>query len=457
MAERLHEIDMLSGRPLPGILRFSLPLAASSMLQLLFNAADIIVVGKFVGATALAAVGSNGSLVGLLVGLFVGISVGVNVTVARMVGNRDDAGIRRAVHTSVTMAAVLGVAVALAGGALAQPLLRLMRAPEDVLPLASLYLRIYFFGVPATMLYNFCAGVLRAYGDTKRPFWFLSAAGVVNVILNLFFVIVLKIGVAGVALATVISQAVSCVLVIRCLTRISGPAHLDLRRLQFDAASALQIVRIGVPAGMQTVLLSVSNMVIQSSVNSFGAAVVAGNSAAINVEGFLNAASASVSHAAITFISQNCGARRLDRLRIISADCMAAVALIGLPLAAALLIFGRQVLGIYVSSSDPAFETVIGTGLLRIRYVGIFQILCGAMHTAAGLVRGLGKSWPPMVTALVCTVILRIVWVGTVFRAVGTLPSLYISYPISWTITIALHLTCFFLFSARMRRAASAA
>ncbi len=455
MSRKLNTIDMLSGRPLPGIFRFALPLAASSVLQLLFNAADVIVVGKYVGSTALAAVGSTASLINLLISLFLGISVGVNITVARQVGARDDDGVRRAVHTSVSMAAVMGLILLAFGGIMAVPMLRLMNVPEDVLPLAALYLRIYFLGMPASMLYNFCAGVLRAYGDTKRPFWFLSVAGVANVLLNLFFVIVLKIGVAGVALATVLSQYVSCVLVLVCLSQMEGPARLDLLHPQFDLPAAGQIIRIGLPAGIQSVLFSISNVLIQSSINAFGSAVIAGNTAASNLGNFINASCTAVSHASISFVSQNNGAKKYDRMMPICRDSFLAVVLIGVPLAAFALLFGRPLLGIYVNRADPAFRTVIEVGLLHIRYVDIFQFTCGFMANGAGLVRGLGRSWLPMFVSLLGSCVLRVVWIYTVFRAVGTLQSLYLSYPISWILTTLMHLACFVWFYRRLRPAAA--
>ncbi len=450
MARTVNTINMTSGRPLPKVLLFCLPLAASGVLQLLFNAADVIVVGKFVGSTSLAAVGSTGALINLLIGLFLGISVGVNITAARLIGAGDERGVHNTVQTAVSMAAVLGVFVAAAGGLLSHPMLELMNVPEDILPLAQLYIRIYFFGVPASMLYNFCAGVLRAYGDTKRPFWFLSTAGAVNVALNLFFVIVLHLGVAGVALATVISQYVSCILVLVSLSRLEGPARLDLRRPSFDRETALQVVRIGFPAGLQSVLFSLSNVLIQSSINTFGSAVVAANTAASNIDAFIYIACNSVYHAAISFTGQNYGALRTDRLPAVARDCFLAVLIFGLPLTAAVMLFGPQLLSIYISSSDPARDVVLSMGLVRLRYVCMPYVTCGFMECASGLVRGLGKSWLPMFVSLFGSCLLRIVWIYTVFRAVGTLQSLYLSYPISWVVTTALHMGCFIWFYRRL-------
>ena len=315
MAATIEQVNMTEGALLPKIIRFSLPLAATGVLQLRFNAADVIVVGKFAGATALAAVGATTALVALLVNALMSISVGVNILVARYLGCREHDRVRTCVHTVFALSFVLGLIVMVAGLTLSTPLLELMKTPEDVLPLSSLYLRIYFIGVPGTVMYNFGAALLRAFGDTKRPMVFLTVSGVVNACLNLFFVIVCHMSVDGVATATVISQYISLFLVVRCLCRSEGLSHLELKEIRLDKEESIRMIQIGFPAGLQSMLFSISNVLVQSSVNSFGASVVAANTAASNIEGFIYTAMNSVFHAAITFTSQNLGAGKLSRTK----------------------------------------------------------------------------------------------------------------------------------------------
>ena len=329
---RTKELDMLNGALLPKLMMFSLPLALTGILQLLFNAADVIVVGKFAGSTSLAAVGATSALINLLTGAFIGISVGVNILVARYIGCRDDAGVSRAVHSAITLSLLLGVVTFLLGFFLSTPMLELMGTPDDVLRLASLYLRIYFIGIPGALIYNFAAAILRAYGDTKRPLLFLAVSGVLNVFLNLFFVIVCRLDVAGVAIATVVSQYVSVVLILVCLMRQTGPARLSLRQLRLHPSEALRMIQIGLPAGLQSVVFNISNVMVQSCVNSFGADVIAANTASANIAAFTYTAMNAVFHAAITFTSQNLGARRYDRIWNIFWNCQLTVMLIGVPL-----------------------------------------------------------------------------------------------------------------------------
>ena len=314
MATTSRSADLTSGPMLQKIILFSVPLAASSILQLLFNAADVVVVGRFAGSTALAAVGSNGSLINLLVNLFVGLSLGANVVAARCFGARDEKGVQDTVHTAVALGLVSGVLLAVVGFCAARGLLELMSCPEDVIGLSALYLKIYFIGMPMTMLYNFSSALLRAVGDTKRPLYCLAAAGIINVVLNLVFVIGFSMSVAGVALATIISQTVSALLVTGMLVREKGALRLDLRRLAFHAGTLKQILLIGLPAGLQSTVFSLSNVVIQSSINSFGSMVVAGNSASSNLEGFVYTAMNAFAQAAVTFTSQNIGARKYHNL-----------------------------------------------------------------------------------------------------------------------------------------------
>ena len=451
-ATKANTVVMTEGRPLPQIIRFSIPLALTGILQLLFNAADVIVVGKFDSSTALAAVGATTSLINLLIGAFIGISVGVNILVARYLGCRDDERVSRSVHTSVVLGLGLGVVVFLLGFFLASPLLRLMDTPEDVLPLSDRYLQIYFIGVPASLLYNFCAAVLRAFGDTKKPFFFLSISGTVNVLLNLFFVVVCRLGVAGVAIATVVSQYLALALVLICLMRLEGCAQLELKKLRFYPDEALRMIQIGLPAGLQSVVFNISNVMVQSCVNSFGADVIAANTASANIAAFTYTAMNAVFHAAITFTSQNLGARRYDRIWKIFWNCQLTVMLIGVPLCVLSTVFGPQLLSIYVSADDPARDAVIAMGMIRTYYVTTPYFLCGIMEVCCGMVRGLGKSWLPMVVTIFGACVMRIVWIYTIFAWKHTLPALYVSYPVSWVITAAMHVVCFVYFWKRIRR-----
>ena len=445
------ELNMIDGPILPRILQFALPLAATGMLQLLFNAADVIVVGKFSGSVALAAVGATSSLVNLIVNTFIGISVGVNILIARRVGCRDDEGVRRASHCAIALSIALGLLVMLIGLVFSRPLLEWMATPDDILEKSALYLKIYFLGVPFTLIYNFGAAILRAYGDTRRPMVFLTVSGVINALLNLFFVIVCKIDVAGVAIATVISQVISVILVLRCLLRFNGPARIVLRELRIYKDEAVRMLQIGLPAGLQTMLFNISNVMVQSAVNGFGADVVAANTASANIASFTYTAMDSVYHAAITFTSQNLGAQRYDRIRKIFWSSNAAVLIIGLPLCAISTVFGPQLLSIYISATDPAYDIIIQAGMVRTYYTTTVYFLCGIMDACCGMVRGLGAAWLPMIVSLTGACLLRIVWIKTIFVWVHTLEMLYVSYPISWFITAAVHCICFAVLWRKMQ------
>ena len=449
---RSKELNMLDGPILPRILQFTLPLAATGMLQLLFNAADVIVVGKFSGSIALAAVGATSTLVNLIVNTFIGISVGVNILVARRIGCHDADGVSRASHCAVALSALLGLLVMAIGLLFSRPMLEWMETPADILEKSTLYLKLYFLGVPFTLIYNFGAAILRAYGDTRRPLIYLTVSGVVNALLNLFFVIVCKIDVAGVAIATVISQVISVFLVMRCLLRFDGAAKISLRQIRLYRDEAVQMLQIGLPAGLQSMLFNISNVMVQSCVNSFGADVIAANTASANIAAFTYTAMNAVFHAAITFTSQNLGARRYDRIWKIFWNCQLTVMLIGVPLCVLSTVFGPQLLSIYVSADDPARDAVIAMGMIRTYYVTTPYFLCGIMEVCCGMVRGLGKSWLPMVVTIFGACVMRIVWIYTIFAWKHTLPALYVSYPISWVITAAMHVVCFVYFWKRIRR-----
>ncbi len=440
-----YEIDMIHGPLLGKILLFTLPLMASSILQLLFNAADIIVVGRYAGSDALAAVGSTGALINLLTNMFIGFSVGANVLVARYYGAGKPDEVSETVHTSVMLSIIGGVLLAVIGIIFASPLLELMGTPENVLPLAALYVRIYFAGMPVILLYNYGSAILRAIGDTKRPLYYLAIAGVLNIILNLILVIVFEMSVAGVALATIISQTLSAVLVIRCLMHIEGGCHLDPHQLKIHTNKLWKILQLGLPAGLQGSIFSLSNVLIQSSVNSFGAIAMAGNSAAANIEGFTYVAMNSFYQAAITFVSQNMGAMEFRRIRKIAWQCLACVTVTGALLGNLSFFFGHQLLGIY---SDEA--EVIRYGIYRLEVIGTTYFLCGIMDVCVGCLRGIGYSFLPMVVSLLGACGFRILWIFTVFKGHHDLHTLYISYPISWAITASVHMICFLILYRRM-------
>lgn len=449
MAEKRYEMDMCSGPLLSKILAFTLPLVLSSVLQLLFNAADVVVVGRYAGSTALAAVGSTGSLINLIVNLFMGLSVGVSVVVARHYGAQQYADVNTAVHTAMLMSLIGGAMSGILGFLLAYPLLQLMGSPADVIDQAALYVRIYFIGMPASMVYNFGSAILRAVGDTKRPLYYLSVAGVLNVLLNLLFVIRFSMGVAGVAVATTISQYVSATLIVICLMRSESCYRFHWAELALHKDKVLPILRIGVPAGLQSSIFAISNVVIQSSVNSFGSVAMAGSAAAANIEGFVYVTMSSVSQASLSFASQNIGARLYDRVGKICRTCLLLAAFFGILFGNAAYLLHDTLLGFY--SPDPA---VIAAGAERLSIIGATYFLCGLMDTLACMLRAMGKSLLPMVVTIIGACGLRIVWVYTVLPLDPTFFTLFLSYPITWGITGAVHAVCYFFTKRQMLRRA---
>ncbi|HIR53601.1 MAG TPA: MATE family efflux transporter [Candidatus Onthovicinus excrementipullorum] len=446
--KKSYEIDMCNGPLLGKILRFSIPLMFSGILQLLFNAADIIVVGRFTSSDALAAVGSTTSLNNLIINLFLGLSIGSSVVVARYYGAQDWKKVGESVHTSILISALAGVALIFLGIALARPLLEAMGTPENVLDQAVLYMRIIFVGMPAMMVYNFGAAILRAVGDTRRPLIFLLISGIINVCLNLFFVIVFEMGVAGVSLATVISQFISAALVVICLVRSGSHYRLTLTGLRISKKVLLEILRVGLPAGIQSTVFNISNVLIQSSINSFGSIAVAGNTAAANLEGFVYTSMNAIYQASLSFTSQNVGARKTERIVPILVRCLACVVVIGVGLSTIVLLLNREFLGIY--SSDPA---VIEYGVGRLKVVCLTYFLCGIMDVTCGSIRGLGYSVTPTIVSLIGACGLRIVWIYTIFNLVDrSLFTLYLSYPVTWIITFAAHLICFIVYFQRWKQ-----
>ena len=380
--KKSYEINMCEGPILGKVLIFSIPLMLSGILQLLFNAADVIVVGRFAGSQSLAAVGSTSALINLLINVFMGFSVGVNVLVARYYGGRKERDVSETVHTAVTLSLVCGLILVAVGLALTRPLLELMGTPDDVIDKAVLYMQIYFIGMPANMLYNFGSAILRAVGDTKRPLYYLSAAGVVNVILNLISVIIFHMDVAGVALATIISQAISAVCVLRCLMRHESCLKIRLGELKIHKEKLMGIVKVGLPAGMQGAIFSISNVLIQSSVNSFGSIAMAGNTAAQNIEGFIYNAMVAVYQANLSFTSQNYGAGKFSRINRIMFICIGVVSVVGFSIGVLAYGAGTSLLSIY--SSDPE---VIAYGMTRLQIIGLTYFTCGIMDTMVGSIR----------------------------------------------------------------------
>lgn len=446
MKRKSYEIDMCSGSLFPKILMFSIPLMLSSILQLLFNAADMVVVGRFAGSTALAAVGANASLINLLTNLFIGFSVGANVLVARFCGAKKEGEISETVHTAVVLGLVCGFGLMVFGMLVAPQILVVMGTPGDVLSQAVLYIRIYFAGMPVILLYNFGSSILRAVGDTQRPLYYLFGAGVINIVLNLIFVIGFHLGVAGVALATVISQVVSAGLILRCLMHMGGGCRVELKKLRMKKEKVLQIVRIGLPAGLQGTVFSLSNVLIQSSVNSFGSVAMAGNTAAANIEGFIYMAMNTFHQTAMNFTSQNFGAGKRERIPKILLLCLGMVTAVGLVLGISAYLSGTWLLQIY--SSDP---DVIRYGLLRMSIICTFYCFCGMMDVLVGSLRGLGYSFLPMVVSLLGACGLRIVWIYTFFQWSRSLLVLYISYPVTWLITAAVHMLCYLIIRRKQK------
>ena len=437
-ASKKYEIDMCNGPLLGKIMVFYIPLMLSGILQLLFNAADIVVVGRFAGNEALAAVGSTSSLTNLIVNLFIGLSVGANVLVARFYGAGQDGELKEMVQTAIATALAGGVILVFLGFFISGPALGWMGTPEDVIEHSILYMRIYFAGMPFMMVYNFGSAVLRAVGDTKRPLYYLLIAGVVNVVLNLIFVIVFSMGVAGVAAATVASQAISAALVVRCLIQTDSAYRLVLQGMKIAPDKLIKMVQIGVPAGMQGALFSISNVLIQSSVNSFGSVAMAGNTAASNIEGFVYTAMNAFHQAAISFSGQNYGARKYRRIFKVLVICEVMVVGVGALMGNVAYFFGGTLLKLY--TIDPA---VIQYGILRMRIISVPYFLCGVMDVAVGALRGMGYAIMPMLVSLTGACLFRVVWIYTIFQSNRTLECLYFSYPISWTLTFLVHFVCF--------------
>ena len=435
--------DLLSGALLPKIILFSLPLIATGILQLLFNTADTVVVGRWGGATpeeretALAAVGSCGALIGVIINFFFGLSVGAGVCTAQSIGAKRPDEVEKVVHTAALTALILGSFVAVMGMILARPLLSAMGTDPAVLDQAAPYMCAYFAGTPANMLYNYCAAILRSKGDTTHPLIFLTIAGASNVLLNLVMVLVFSMGAIGVGIATASSHWISCILIVVHMSRLDDACHLDFKKLKIHRPTLTKMLCIGVPAGIQGTVFSFSNVMIQSSVNSFGKATVAANTASANISDYAYMAQNAVYQAAMTFVGQCTGARRYDRIRSIALTCVATVTVVGLSVGILTTVFGEELLAIF----SPGNAEVIRIGMVRIRYMCLPYFLCGVMEVGSGILRGLGKSFTSMTVAILGVCGIRLVWIFTVFAAFHTLEVLYLSYLVTWIVTSSAHYT----------------
>ena len=431
---------MTSGPLMPQIITFAIPLALTGLLQLIYNAADMMVVGRYAGSTSLAAVGATSMLVNLTVNLFIGLATGSGVVTAKYIGADDNEKVRRTVHTTMLLGAVSGILVMSLGILLSPLFLKWMDTPSDIIDLSVTYLRIYFAGAPANMIYNYGAAVLRASGDSKRPFYFLTASGLINIGLNLLFVIKFNMDVAGVAYATIISQYISATCVVIALKETNRPTRLSLKKLRIYKEVLTEIIRIGLPAGIQGCFFSISNVIIQSSINSFGSIAVAGNTAAANIDGIIYVCCNSISQSSMTFSSQNLGARKYKRITKTFADCILLVMIVSLVLCGVFYGFRKFFLGIFTTDS-----AVIKMGTIRLGIMAATYWLNSLMDVTTGQLRGIGKSVSPMIMTLAGVCVFRIIWIFTIFRSYHTMQMLFYSYPVSWAITEAALIITYFV------------
>ena len=447
MKKNKYEIDMCNGTIMDKLISFSIPLMLSGILQLMFNAVDIVVVGRFSGSQALAAVGSTTALINVFTNLFIGISLGANVLAARYYAAGKTKEMSETVHTAIALALVSGVAMAVIGVVFARGALEIMGTPDDVIAKSTLYMRIYFCGMPFFMMYNYGAAILRAVGDTKRPLIFLIVSGVINAVLNLFLVIGFHLDVAGVGIATVISQLVSCILVLRCLHHTESSYQLHLAKLRIRSVYLKQIFEVGVPAGIQSTVINISNAMLQSSVNSFGSIAMAGYTASNNIFGFLYVSVNSFTQACMSFTSQNYGVKKLKRMDRVLIDCMILSVVVTLILGSSVYIFGPELLHIYSNQAD-----VIKYGMEIFSYTTVTYFLCGLMDLFPGALRGMGYSTVPMILSIIGTVGVRIIWIYGLFPSHRSLTFLFLSYPVSWIATIIMQMICFWFVRKKIHR-----
>lgn len=447
MKNNKYEIDMCNGTIMDKLISFALPLMISGMLQLMFNAVDIIVVGRFTGSQALAAVGSTTALICTFTNLFIGVSLGANVLAARFYASGKTKEMSETVHTAILLALISGIAMSIIGILCARESLVLIATPDDIIGQAALYLRIYFLGMPFFMLYNYGAAILRAVGDTKRPLMYLIAAGTANAVLDLILVIIFKMGVAGVAIGTITSQFISCVLVIRCLCKTNAIYKLYISKLRIKKYYLIQILKVGLPAGIQSTVINFSNVLLQSSVNSFGEIAMAGYTAANNILGFLYVSVNSVTQACMSFTSQNYGVRKFKRMDNVLADCAILSIIVSVVIGGGSYLLGHQILGIYTKQED-----VIQCGMEILSISTIPYFLCGLMDMIPGSMRGVGYSAVPMILSIIGTVGTRLVWIYGVFPEHRSLYVLFMSYPVSWGLTIVMQAICLVFVRRKIRK-----
>lgn len=440
-----YSLDMTNGPFLKKMLRFSLPLMFTGLLQMIYNTADVIVVGRFAGGTALAAVGATGSLVNLILNIFLGMSMGSGVMTAKYIGARDEASVKRCVHSAMLLSVLSGVFVAIFGFIFSEQLLVMMDSPADVLPLSTLYLKIFFLGAPAGMVFNFGASIVRATGDTKKPLIILSASGIINIVLNLILVINFNMSVAGVAIATIVSQYISATVIVFVLLKMQNACRLKPKELRFHKEELKRILFVGIPAGIQNSLFSVSNVIIQTTVNSFGSVAMAGIAAGSNIDSLIYTCTNAISQTTMTFSSQNFGAKKYENFNKIYFRCIALTIAIGVSMGALGIAFKEFLVGIF--STDPA---VIKIGAERLTLILPFYFFCSLMDVGAGQLRGMGKSFLPMIVSLLGGCGLRLLWIFVFFPKNPTLIYLYYAYPISWTITFAVLFVCYFIVRAQI-------
>ena len=447
MKNNKYEIDMCNGTIMDKLISFALPLMISGMLQLMFNAVDIIVVGRFTGSQALAAVGSTTALICTFTNLFIGVSLGANVLAARFYASGKTKEMSETVHTAILLALISGIAMSIIGILCARESLVLIATPDDIIGQAALYLRIYFLGMPFFMLYNYGAAILRAVGDTKRPLMYLIAAGTANAVLDLILVIIFKMGVAGVAIGTITSQFISCVLVIRCLCKTDAIYKLYISKLRIKKYYLIQILKVGLPAGIQSTVINFSNVLLQSSVNSFGEIAMAGYTAANNILGFLYVSVNSVTQACMSFTSQNYGVRKFKRMDKVPVDCAILSIIVSVVIGGGSYLLGHQILGIYTKQED-----VIQCGMEILSISTIPYFLCGLMDMIPGSMRGVGYSAVPMLLSIIGTVGTRLVWIYGVFPEHRSLYVLFMSYPVSWGLTIVMQAICLVFVRRKIRK-----
>ncbi len=443
-----YNVDMCNGPLLKKIIMFALPLMLSGFLQLFFNAADMVVAGRFAGSNALGAVGCTSSLIHLIVNLFMGVSTGVNVILARCIGAGDKKNASEVSHTAIATSIIFGVLVAAIGIIISRPALELMDSPPEVIDDAVKYMRIYFIGAPMLLMYNFGSALLRASGDTKRPLYYLTFAGVINVLANIWFVVGFKMGVSGVALATVISETISAILVLRCVIKTNECYKIYIKKLKVHKDKFKNILKVGLPAGIQSALFSISNVLIQSSVNSLGAAAVAGSAATGNLEGFAYTAMNSFHHTAMAFTGQNSGAKKFDRVKKIFVQCGLLVIAVGAVMSGLLLFFGRTLLGIYIPDNPAAVEL----GLVRNTIIFTTYYICGFNEVIVGVLRGIGASIMPTLNSVFAICVMRIAWIATAFQVKSTMFVLFLSYPISWSLAIIMQMIVYFLAMKKIKK-----